>query len=242
MLRAFIIFFQCILLHPAYLLAQPNFKKNISPYPLFFTFQPLSILEVPKGGFKFGAEKIVHPRLGIESVVGLKFINYTKDPNLQPGEKNTGNGFLFYPQLNWYMPQKKLDKTGFRNTSAFSLRLGASYITDAYKTWTNLRDANGNGYQKLTYYERHHKNMDMAILYSAKLYFSKLAYNNGIEIFTGLGVRNKVFTYKKLSPELNPNTLRANDESTFISLDRNGNYPLVILGCKLFFRKEVSEK
>jgi hypothetical protein len=52
----------------------------------------------------------------------------------------------------------------------------------------------------------------------------------------GLGIRVKRFAYVDLSPELDEATLRASDESRMFSLRRNGVYPLVPIGLRIYYR------
>ena len=56
-----------------------------------------------------------------------------------------------------------------------------------------------------------------------------------MEIFAGLGLRLKQFDYMNVSPELDPDQLRRDDESRMFSLRRNGIYPLLPLGFRLFY-------
>ena len=75
----------------------------------------------------------------------------------------------------------------------------------------------------------------MAMVWNQKIYFNDAFNGFGMEIFAGLGLRLKRFQYVDLSPELDADQLRRNDESAMFSLRRNGVYPLLPLGFRLFY-------
>lgn len=202
----------------------------------YLSCQPTELLGVPRGGIKMGAEKIISPRIAIGLDVAYRFINTAKNQDLQPGEKERRTGFQLQPEAKWYFKKmrKRIETSEPRH--ALSLRLGYARYIDAFSNWRSFTDGAGNRYQKLTSYDRLQQNFDVSVLICRKFYFSGTQQNWGGELFTGIGVRQKIFEYKNLSPELNAEELRQNDENAIFSLIRDGGYPVFNLGVRVFYR------
>lgn len=211
-------------------------EKTGTNKKLFLSFQPAVLFEVPRGGLKIGAEKIVSPRVGIGLDAAYRFINYTDRQNLQPGEKESRKGLQLQPEVKWYFKNTKKSKKHFEPRNSVSLRLGYARYNDAFTNWTSFIDGTGNRYQKLTGYNRIQQNLDASILFNTKFYFSKEEGHWGGEFFTGLGARQKLIDYKNLSPGLDATELRQNDETAIFSLLREEAYPLFNLGVRVFYR------
>lgn len=206
-------------------------------HPFFLNYQPLVLFEVPRGGFKIGAEKIVASRIGIGLDVACRMINYTESDRLQIGEKESRTGFQVQPEIKWYFKNgRSRGGEGFNFRNAISLRLGYARYNDAFTNWTTIVDASGNRYQKLSSYNRIQQNLDASVMLSRKIYFSPAQAGWGCELFTGLGARQKIIDYKNAGPELDVTVLRQNDESAIFSLLRESGYPLFHLGARVFYR------
>jgi hypothetical protein len=200
----------------------------------FASFQPLVLLGIPAGGFRFGAEHTLNAELSVSTDLTYRFIN-TNLQELEPGEMNRLTGFQWQPELKWYLNGRpnsgRLRARDFR--SSLSMRPGYGLYQTKIRNWTMLTDASGNSYQKLLGYTRVQRNLDMSFLWNYKFHFGETDQGFGMEIYMGVGLRFKKFDYQKLSPELDAEALRAGDEG-FLSLLEDGVYPLLPLGFRIF--------
>ena len=203
---------------------------------IFITAQPLTIGGLPYGGLRFGGELTLGSRIGLSNDLTWRFLNPVTNV-LDEGERDYTHGFQIQPELKLYFGVNPgagdTKQRAFRGSLGF--RTGyARYNTDVTQ-WTFLTDATGQPYEKLLRYTRRQQNFDMAMVWNQKIYFNGPSDGFGMEIFAGLGLRLKRFQYVDLSPELDADQLRRNDESAMFSLRRNGVYPLIPLGFRLFY-------
>ena len=216
--------------------SQKKEKKTGSDYKdWFFSFQPMVLFEMPRGGVKIGIEKIIVPRVGLALDAAWRMINYDINNDLQAGEEEKRSGFQLQPEVKWYF--KKSSRQKAEPKHSLSVRFGYARYDDGFTNWRTFIDGAGNSYQKLTGFHRVQQNFDISVMASTKLYFSKQQRNHGGEVFVGLGARQKNFSYTRLSPELNADELRELDENRLYSLLRNGGYPILNGGFRFFFRK-----
>ena len=162
---------------------------------------------------------------------------------LDEGERDYTQGFQIQPELRFYLGIKP-EAAGPRERAfrgSLGIRSGyARYNTDVTQ-WVFLTDASGQPYEKLLGYTRRQQNFDMAMTWNQKIYFNESFEGFGMEIFAGLGLRLKRFQYVDLSPELDADRLRRDDESVMFSLRRNGIYRLDS-DCSIWFHKKMYMK
>jgi len=198
--------------------------------------QPLVLLEPRVGGIKAGVEYAFSEKLAFHNDFCLRFIPARLGfLTLSAGEKDAMYGFQIQPSLKWYLGKKyqqkiRYDKQ-FRNSIEFKAGY-ARYYNDV-ENWFGLIDGLGNRYEKLLGYTRRQNNFDFSILFNTRLYFNK-ENNVGMEFFFGVGARVKSFKYTKFSPELDIQTITAENRS-WLNLNQDGTYPLFPMGVKLFF-------
>ena len=206
------------------------------PNRFFLTAQPLTLSALPYGGLRFGGELTMGARFGLSNDLTWRFLNPVTNV-LDEGERDYTQGFQIQPELRFYLGIKP-EAAGPRERAfrgSLGIRSGyARYNTDVTQ-WVFLTDATGQPYEKLLGYTRRQQNFDMAMTWNQKIYFNESFEGFGMEIFAGLGLRLKRFQYVDLSPELDADRLRRDDESVMFSLRRNGIYPLIPLGFRLFY-------
>ena len=212
--------------------ALPDWKPN----RIFLTAQPLSLSALPYGGLRLGGELTLGPRLGISNDLTWRFLNPVTTV-LDEGERDFTQGFQIQPELRFYLGVNpnatEPGKRAFRGS--LGLRSGYARYNTQVTNWMFLTDASGQPYEKLVGYTRRQQNFDMAAVWNQKVYFNRTFAGFGMEIFAGLGLRLKRYDYVNVSPELDPDQLRREDESRMFSLRRNGLFPLVPLGFRLFY-------
>ena len=210
----------------------PDWKPN----RVFLTAQPLTIGALPYGGLRFGAELTLGSRVGLSNEITWRFLNPVTNV-LDEGERDFTQGFQIQPEIRFYIGVKpEADQPGqraFRGSLGF--RSGYARYNSDISNWIFLTDATGQPYEKLAGYTRRQQNFDLATVWNQKIYFDRTMEGFGMEIFAGLGLRLKQFDYMNVSPELDPDQLRREDESRMFSLRRNGIYPLLPLGFRLFY-------
>lgn len=199
----------------------------------FVSAQPLMVFGLPVGGFRTGIERSLGRRSSVAAEFTYRPIHYN-NTFPEPGEADRTVGFQFQPEFRRYLEPSGRRRLPWR--SSFSARLGLSYYESDIRNWTFLTDGSGNNYRKLLGYVREQRNYDASLLWNYRAPFETDGYGFGIEIFMGLGLRVKRFEYVDLSPELDEASLRATDESRMFSLRRDGIYPLVPLGIRVYYR------
>lgn len=211
-------------------------SRSWKPNRIFLTAQPLSLGAIPYGGMRVGAELTLGSRIGLSNDFTWRFLNPVTTV-LDEGERDFTQGFQLQPELRFYPgvnPQAtEPGKRTFRGS--LGLRGGyARYHTDV-RNWMFLTDALGQPYEKLVGYTRRQQNFDMTAVWNQKVYFNRAFEGFGMEFYAGLGLRLKRFEYLNVSPELDPDQIRREDESRMFSLRRDGLYPLLPLGFRLFY-------
>ena len=217
---------------------QTTLAQNDTSYKGLWTIdvQPLALLEPRVGGIKAGAEYAFAEKLAFHSDLCFRFIpNRSAFLGLSAGEKDVMYGFQIQPSLKLYLGKKyqqkiRYDKQ-FRNSIEFKAGY-ARYYNDV-ENWYALIDGLGNRYEKLLGYTRRQNNFDFSILFNTRLYFNN-ENNIGMEFFFGVGARVKSFNFTKFSPELDIQTITAENRS-WLNLNQDGTYPLFPMGVKLFF-------
>ena len=191
--------------------------------------QPLALLDPRVGGIKAGAEYAFAEKLAFHTDFCLRFIpNRSAFITLSAGEKDAMYGFQIQPSLKWYV-----GKTN-QPMNSFELKAGYSRYYNDVENWFDLIDGQGNRYEKLLGYTRRQNNFDFSILFNTRLYFNN-ENNVGMEFFFGVGARVKSFKYTKFSPELDMETIAAEDQRKSLGLNQDGTYPLLPMGVKFFF-------
>ena len=210
----------------------PDWKPN----RFFLTAQPLTLSALPYGGLRFGGELTLGARFGLSNDLTWRFLNPVTNV-LDEGERDFTQGFQIQPELRFYLgvnPEAAAPRDrAFRGS--LGIRTGFARYNTEVTNWTFLTDASGQPYEKLVGYTRRQQNYDLAVVWNQKFYFNQHAEGFGMEIFAGLGLRLKRYQYLNVSPELDPDQLRREDESRMFSLRRDGLYPLVPLGFRLFY-------
>ncbi len=191
--------------------------------------QPLALLDPRVGGIKAGAEYAFSEKLAIHNDICFRFIpNRSAFITLSAGEKDAMYGFQIQPSLKWYVGKKNQPMNSFEFKAGY-----ARYYNDV-ENWFDLLDGQGNRYEKLLGYTRRQNNFDFSILFNTRLYFNN-ENNMGMEFFFGIGARVKSFKYTKFSPELDMETIAAEDQRKGLGLNQDGTYPLLPMGFKFFF-------
>lgn len=202
----------------------------------FLSAQPLTLGGLPYGGLRVGGEITLGPRLGLSNDITWRFLNPVAEA-MDEGERNLTQGFQVQPELRLYVGVQP-GSTPARNRAhrgSLGLRAGYSRYHSTVRNWTFLTDASGNPFEKLVGYTRRQQNFDISAVWNQKIYFNRSFEGFGMEICAGLGLRLKRYQYVDVSPELDPNQLRIEDESRMFSLRRDGVYPLLPLGFRLFY-------
>jgi hypothetical protein len=206
------------------------------PNRIFLTAQPLSLGAIPYGGMRVGAEITLGSRIGLSNDFTWRFLNPVTNV-LDEGERDFTQGFQFQPELRFYIgvnpDAAEPGKRAFRGS--LGLRSGYSRYHTEVTNWTFLTDASGQSYEKLVGYTRRQQNFDLTTVWNQKIYFNRADEGFGMEIYVGLGLRMKKFHYLDVSPELDPAQIRREDESRMFSLRRDGVYPLLPIGFRLFY-------
>jgi hypothetical protein len=209
---------------------------NWSPNRIFLTAQPLSLGAIPYGGLRVGGELTLGSRIGLSNDFTWRFLHPVTTA-LDEGERDFTQGFQIQPELRFYLgvnPQSgEPGKRAFRGS--LGLRSGYSRYHTEVSNWTFLTDASGQPYEKLVGYTRRQQNFDMSAVWNQKIYFNRTFEGFGMEVYGGLGLRMKRFHYVNVSPELDPDQIRREDESRMFSLRRDGIYPLLPIGFRLFY-------
>jgi len=198
--------------------------------------QPLALLEPRVGGIKAGVEYAFSEKLAFHNDFCLRFIPARLGfLTLSAGEKDAMYGFQIQPSLKLYLGKKYQQKIRYDKQFRNSLEFKAGYARyyNDVESWYALQDGLGNRYEKLLGYTRRQNNFDFSILFNTRLYFNK-ENNVGMEFFFGVGARVKSFKYTKFSPELDIQTITAENRS-WLNLNQDGTYPLFPMGVKLFF-------
>lgn len=210
--------------------------SNWKPNRIFLTAQPLSIGALPYGGLRVGGELTLGPRLGLNNDFTWRFLNPVTNV-LDEGERDFTQGFQIQTELRFYLgvnPEAaEPGKRAFRGSLGF--RSGYSRYHTEVTNWTFLTDASGQPYEKLVGYTRRQQNFDLSTVWNQKIYFNRAFDGFGMEVYAGLGLRMKRFHYINVSPELDADQLRREDESRMFSLRRDAVYPLLPLGFRLFY-------
>lgn len=210
--------------------------SNWNPNRIFLTAQPLSIGALPYGGLRVGGELTLGHRLGLNNDFTWRFLNPVTNV-LDEGERDFTQGFQIQPELRFYLgvnPEAaEPGKRAFRGS--LGLRSGYSRYHTEVTNWTFLTDASGQPYEKLVGYTRRQQNFDLTTVWNQKIYFNRTFEGFGMEVYAGLGLRMKRFHYINVSPELDADQLRREDESRMFSLRRDAVYPLLPLGFRLFY-------
>jgi hypothetical protein len=210
--------------------------SNWKPNRIFLTAQPLTIGALPYGGLRVGGELTLGPRLAVSNDFTWRFLNPVTNV-LDEGERDYTQGVQFQPELRVYFgvnPEAaEAGKRAFRGSLGF--RSGYSRYHTEVTNWTFLTDATGQPYEKLVGYTRRQQNFDLSTVWNQKIYFNRTFDGFGMEVYAGLGLRMKRFHYINVSPELDPEQLRREDESRMFSLRRDAVYPLLPLGFRLFY-------
>jgi hypothetical protein len=196
----------------------------------------LTIGALPYGGLRVGGELTLGPRLGLSNDFTWRFLNPVTNV-LDEGERDYTQGFQFQPELRFYFgvnPEAaEPGKRAFRGSLGF--RSGYSRYHTEVTNWTFLTDPSGQPYEKLVGYTRRQQNFDLSTVWNQKIYFNRDLVGFGMEVYAGIGLRLKRYQYINVSPELDPDQLRREDESRMFSLRRDGVYPLLPLGFRLFY-------
>lgn len=223
-----------VLLLSASLQAQPASRRTDSATAAWFvSVQPLMVFGLPVGGFRTGLERTVGRRAALAAEFSYRGIPYN-DGVLEPGEADRSVGLQFQPEFRWYLEPSGRKRIPWR--SAFSARLGLSYYETDIRNWSLMTDGSGNDYRKILGYVREQRNYDACLLWNYRTPFEADGQGFGMEVFMGLGLRVKRFAYVDISPELDEDSLRASDESRMFSLRRDGVYPLVPIGLRIYYR------
>lgn len=223
-----------VLLLSASMQAQTTIQRaDTASSAWFVSVQPLMVFGLPVGGFRTGMERTLGRRTALAAEFSYRPLNYNTE-FLEPGEVDRSVGFQFQPEFRWYLEPSGRKRIPWR--SSFSARLGLSYYETDIRNWTFMTDGSGNNYRKILGYVREQRNYDASLLWNYRAPFEADGLGFGMEIFMGLGLRVKRFAYVDLSPELDEATLRASDESRMFSLRRNGVYPLVPIGLRIYYR------
>jgi hypothetical protein len=234
-MRASAVFFTgAVLLLSASMQAQPASRRaDTASSAWFVSVQPLMVFGLPVGGFRTGMERTLGRRTALAAEFSYRPLNYNTE-FLEPGEVDRSIGFQFQPEFRWYLEPSGRKRIPWR--SSFSARLGLSYYETDIWNWTFLTDGSGNNYRKILGYVREQRNYDFSLLWNHRIPFEANGQGFGMEIFMGLGIRVKRFEYVDLSPELDEASLRAIDESRMFSLRRDGAYPLLPIGLRIYYR------
>jgi hypothetical protein len=228
---SFILFIQLCTHQTSWAQADKNFTGFWTVYA-----QPLALLDPRVGGIKAGAEYAFAEKLAIHSDLCFRFIpNRSSFLTLSAGEKDAMYGFQIQPSLKLYLGKKHLKKSSYEQQfmNSFEFKAGYARYYNDVENWFGLIDGLGNRYEKLLGYTRRQNNFDFSILFNTRLYFNK-ENNVGMEFFFGVGARVKSFKYTKFSPELDIQTITAENRS-WLNLNQDGTYPLFPMGVKLFF-------
>jgi len=205
-----------------------------TPKPAWFvSAQPLMLFGLPVGGFRTGMERSIGRRVAVAAEFSYRPFNYNSGL-AEPGEADRTTGVQLQPEIRWY-----LEPSGRRELpwmGSFSARLGLSHYETTVRNWTLLTDGSGNSYRKILGFVREQRNYDVSLLWNQRVPFASDGDGFGIEFFMGLGLRLKRFEYLDLSPELDEASLREQDAARMFSLRRDGLYPLLPLGMRLYYR------
>lgn len=199
--------------------------------PWVVSVQPMMLLAPPVGGLRMGMEKTFGKTFGIGTELSYRAIQLPGQFR-EPGETDRMTGLQLQPELRWYLGPSGRRKIPWR--SSFGARLGWSGYSTDVRNWTFLTDGSGNGYRKLLGYRRQQRNYDISLLWNYRIPFDREGTGFGMEIFMGIGIRVKRFEYRDISPELDADNLRAQDASRMFSLRRDGTYPLLPVGFRLY--------
>jgi len=219
--------------------AAPLRSQTQSPSPdtqapaWYVSAQPLMLFGLPVGGFRTGIERSIGRRTALAAEFSYRPLNYNSGL-VEPGESDRTTGFQFQPEIRWYLEpsgRRKLARMG-----SFSARMGLSHYGTTVRNWTVLTDGSGNSYRKILGFVRQQRNYDVSLLWNQRVPFEADGAGFGIEFFMGLGLRLKRFEYLDLSPELDADALREQDAARMFSLRRDGLYPLLPLGMRLYYR------
>lgn len=219
-------------LSPSFTRAQAGMEPpRIASSPWVVSAQPFMMLAPPVGGLRMGMERIFGRNLGIGTEITYRAIQLPGQFR-EPGEADRTVGIQIQPELRWYLAPSDRKRIPWR--SSFGARLGWSGYRTEVRNWTFLTDGSGNSYRKLLGYRREQRNYDLSLLWNYRIPFDREGSGFGMELFMGLGIRVKRFEYRNLSPELDAENLRAQDESRMFSLRRDGAYPLLPIGFRLY--------
>lgn len=200
--------------------------------------QPLAILEPRVGGIKAGVEYAFSEKLTFHNDICFRVIpTRSAFLTLSTGEKDAMYGFQIQPSLKCYLGKKrqKINTYAQQFMNSFEFKTGYARYYNNVESWFGLLDGQGNRYEKLLGYTRRQNNFDFSILFNTRLYFKNESNNMGMEFFLGIGARVKSFKYTKFSPELDMETIAAEDQRKNLNLNFDGTYPLLPMGVKFFF-------
>jgi|GEM_PF-1707756 len=200
--------------------------------------QPLVLLEPRVGGIKAGAEYAFSEKLAFHTDFCFRFIQARSAfLTLSAGEKDALYGFQIQPSFKYYLGKKYQQKRPYAKQfmNSFEFKAGYARYYNDVESWFGLLDGQGNLYEKLLGYTRRQNNFDFSILFNTRWYFKNENNNMGMEFFFGIGARVKSFKYTKFSPELDMETIAAENQRNNLNMNQDGAYPILPMGAKFFF-------
>ena len=190
---------------------------------------PFSFLE-PDAGFTPGISIKLGKKFSLLSDFGFIFYStFSNSLTSSNGATNTQTGYKLTPELRYYFKEYDIQKGFFISVNAFYKHVG-------YMRYDGIRVFDHNGNFVYTSYEGYKIIKDVfggGIKMGSRIYFNK-NYKLGIDVYGGMGVRNKEFALRDLPPggSFDRNFFGS---SLFNTYWQDGGLPDLQLGFKLIW-------